>query len=71
MSDGTVFVAKDTFFYDGGMVSKGATVRAGHPLLEAHGDMFAPLRVDYEHEAPRAVKRAHPPRSPKLPGGEH
>lgn len=59
-----ILVAKASFFYEHDgvsvMVPKGATVRAGHPVLDGRGDMFAPVGVDFDVDevASTAVEQA-------------
>lgn len=64
MSDGTIFVAKDSVLgeLEGQplYIHKGVTtVRAGHPLLAAFGDLFVPLRPTFEVE-PEPVAALEP-----------
>jgi hypothetical protein len=60
---GRVFVAKTSFtcLFDGEqvMISRGDTVREGHPLLADFEMFFAPQRVKFEHKPP-ATKKAVP-----------
>lgn len=61
---GEILVAKSTalVWVDGRQATVAAgrtTVRAGHPILEQYGDLFEPLRVDYELE-PESEKPAEP-----------
>lgn len=55
-----LFVCKNTFVFevDGVLeaVRQGAVVRAGHPIMDGREDMFAPIHVDYEVEAPAPAK---------------
>lgn len=58
-----VFVALEAFscLFEGEqlLVSKGDTVREGHPLLDAFPGQFAPQRVKFEHlSKPSAAKHA-------------
>lgn len=53
MSDGTIFVAKDSVLgeFEGQplYIHQGVTtVRAGHPLLDTFGGLFVPLRPTFE-----------------------
>jgi hypothetical protein len=48
--DDTILVANQAFFHNGGYVPKGATVRAGHPILEGRELLFCPIELDYEVE---------------------
>lgn len=52
---GEIYVAKrSAVLYDGGKrypIVEGRTlIRAGHPLLKGHEDLFRPLRVHYDVE---------------------
>ncbi len=66
MSDGTIFVAKDSVLgeFEGRplYIHQGVTtVRAGHPLLSAFGDLFVPLRPTFEVEPePEAMPEPDP-----------
>jgi hypothetical protein len=46
-------------------IRPGTTVRAGHPMLEGHGDLFAPIVPDYEYVQPVAAPAA--PAAPAVP----
>lgn len=59
--------ASDTFHFVGPdgipvVVNKGDIVRIGHPMLSGRESLFAPLVVDFEHDAPTRVGR-HAPRT--------
>lgn len=52
LSPRRLYVCKSTFvFEEDGLtksVQRGAIVRAGHPIMDGHEDMFSPLVIDYE-----------------------
>lgn len=61
-----ILVALDSFSctVDGNRydVSKGATVREGHPVIAGRESLFGPLVPHYEHVAPKAAPaKAAPP----------
>lgn len=63
MNDGRIFVCRENFQAPNRLsVRKGTTVREGHELLRLYPNLFVPLVVDYEHEAPKT-----PPPAPKPP----
>ncbi|USC17034.1 hypothetical protein [Rhodococcus sp. 11-3] len=47
-TDKSIFVVKTPFWYKGQVIPRGATVRVGHPLLEAGAHLFRPLEVDFD-----------------------
>ena len=57
-----IFVCRSTvlFEHDGVEVAirRGATVRAGHPIMKGREDMFEPLVVEYDYEQPKPRARA-------------
>lgn len=57
MGEPDLYVAREgaTFEFNGQpvFVTAGVTiVRAGHPILKEHGDLFQPLRIHYDVEKP-------------------
>jgi hypothetical protein len=44
--------------FPGGVVRQGTIVRAGHPILEAHGNFFEPLRSDVGEGTPPRRRQA-------------
>jgi hypothetical protein len=46
-------------------ISPGMTARAGHPVLESYGHLFAPLTVDFDVETEPSGAHAKPPAAPK------
>lgn len=52
LSPRRLYVCRNTFVFEvGGVaqsVQRGAVVRAGHPIMDGHEDMFSPIVVDYE-----------------------
>lgn len=63
-----IFVCKATVIFERGgetvQVQGGATVRAGHPIMEGREDMFTPLVLDYEYEKPEPTPTVPRPRVP-------
>jgi hypothetical protein len=58
-----ILVATHSFWHGNKMVRKGATARAGHPLVETYPRLFEPLTIDFDHEEPptsRHAKRDEP-----------
>lgn len=57
-----IYVAKQggAFEQDGRrfFIRPGQTARAGHPILDQHGDLFEPIRVDFEVTAAAEPKQA-------------
>ncbi|MFD8117089.1 hypothetical protein [Streptomyces microflavus] len=75
MSNGAIYVARNTFLIGRRVIVKGTTVREGHELLKEYGELFDPQVVDYEYEAPKPppppAKKAVPPPPPRSkPEGE-
>lgn len=60
MADAELYMATDRFVdHRSGapvVVPKGATARAGHPIIAAFPTLWVPLQVDYEVEAKPAAK---------------
>lgn len=52
LSPRRLYVCRNTFVFEEDGITKsvrrGAVVRAGHPIMDGHEDMFSPLVVDYE-----------------------
>lgn len=52
LSPRRLYVCRNTFVFEVDGVQKavqrGAVVRAGHPIMDGHEDMFTPLVIDYE-----------------------
>jgi hypothetical protein len=61
---GKLYVCKDAvnFTFQGQPVflARGAVVRAGHPIMKGHEDLFEPLKVHYETELPAAAEPERP-----------
>lgn len=58
-----ILVATCNFWYGDQLITKGTTVRAGHPMATKLSAFLEPLKVDFDHEEPptsRHAKRDEP-----------